>query len=93
MADANSMAGVVRLHAEAKALKLRPVIGCRIETVEGLVLPRLPGGPRGLRASVPADLGRADGDAGGEWQDKGVCEITLAMLAEWSAKEARGACS
>lgn len=36
LADANSLAGVVRLHTEAKALKLRPVIGCRIETVEGL---------------------------------------------------------
>ena len=36
IADANSMAGVVRLHTEANALKLRPVIGCRIETVEGL---------------------------------------------------------
>src|SRR6187402_2726652 len=36
IADANSMAGVVRIHTEAKTLKLRPVIGCRIETVEGL---------------------------------------------------------
>src|SRR3990170_7181558 len=36
IADANTMAGVVRLHTEAKTLKLRPVIGCRIETVEGL---------------------------------------------------------
>ena len=33
IADANSMAGVVRVHAEAKKLKLRPLIGCRIETV------------------------------------------------------------
>ena len=36
IADANSMAGVVRIHSEASTLKLRPVIGCRIETVEGL---------------------------------------------------------
>jgi len=36
IADANSMAGVVRIHTEAKTLKLRPVIGTRIETVEGL---------------------------------------------------------
>ena len=36
IADVNSMAGVVRLHTEAKTLKLRPLIGCRIETVEGL---------------------------------------------------------
>lgn len=36
IADVNSMAGVVRIHTEAKTLKMRPVIGCRIETVEGL---------------------------------------------------------
>ena len=35
IADANSMAGIVRIHSEAKTLKLKPVIGCRIETVEG----------------------------------------------------------
>src|SRR5690606_29908019 len=35
IADANSMAGVVRIHTTAKNLKLTPVIGCRIETVEG----------------------------------------------------------
>ena len=29
IADANSFAGVVRVHVEARALKLRPVIGCR----------------------------------------------------------------
>ena len=36
IADANSMAGVVRIHTEAQTLKLRPVIGARIETIEGL---------------------------------------------------------
>ena len=36
IADANSMAGVVRVHTETKKVKLRPVIGCRIETAEGL---------------------------------------------------------
>ncbi|MEQ8771716.1 MAG: PHP domain-containing protein, partial [Erythrobacter sp.] len=36
IADANSFAGVVRIHTEARTLKLRPVIGTRIETVEGL---------------------------------------------------------
>ena len=44
IADANTMAGVVRLHGEAKTLGLTPVIGCRIETTEGLefnaLLPR-----------------------------------------------------
>jgi error-prone DNA polymerase len=43
IADANSMAGVVRLHSEAKALGLRPVIGCRIETTEGLEFLAYPG--------------------------------------------------
>ena len=38
IADANSLAGVVRLHGEAQTLKLRPVIGARIETAEGLTL-------------------------------------------------------
>ena len=42
IADANSMAGVVRVHAEAKTLKLRPVIGCRIEVVEGLAFLPIP---------------------------------------------------
>ncbi|HTM96785.1 MAG TPA: PHP domain-containing protein, partial [Croceibacterium sp.] len=32
IADANSMAGIVRLHTNAKKVKLKPVIGCRIET-------------------------------------------------------------
>ena len=36
IADANSFAGVVRIHKEASTLKLRPVIGTRIEVVEGL---------------------------------------------------------
>ena len=36
IADLNSMAGVVRIHTEAETLRLRPVIGCRVETVEGL---------------------------------------------------------
>ena len=35
IADANSMAGVVRIHTEAKTVKLKPLIGCRVETVDG----------------------------------------------------------
>ena len=35
IADVNSLAGVVRLHTECTALGLRPIIGCRLETVEG----------------------------------------------------------
>ncbi|MFM5906632.1 MAG: PHP domain-containing protein, partial [Novosphingobium sp.] len=81
IADANSMAGVVRLHTEAKALGLRPVIGCRIETVEGLTFLAYPvdrhAYGRLCRLISAGRMARPDG----EWQDKGICEITLAMLA------------
>ena len=85
IADANSMAGVVRLHGEATALGLRPVIGCRIETVEGLEFLAYPhdraGYGRLCRLLSAGRMARPDG----AWQDKGVCEITLAMLAEHAA--------
>ncbi len=81
IADANSMAGVVRLHTEAKTLKLRPVIGCRIETVEGLSFFAYPADRQGYgrlcRLISAGRMGRLDGS----WQDKGVCEISLPMLA------------
>lgn len=37
VADLNTMAGVVRLHAEAKKANLRPVIGCRLRLMTGEV--------------------------------------------------------
>lgn len=81
IADANSMAGVVRLHGEAKALGMRPVIGCRIETVEGLTFLAYPvdrtAYGRLCRLISAGRMARPDG----EWQDKGVCEITVPMLA------------
>ena len=81
IADANSMAGVVRLHGEARALKLRPVIGCRIETVEGLAFLAYPKDRaaygRLCRLISAGRMATPEGD----WQDKGVCQITLAMLA------------
>ena len=81
VADANSMAGVVRIHGEAKALGLRPVIGCRIETVEGLAFLAYPHDRaaygRLCRLISAGRMARLDG----EWQAKGVCEIDLALLA------------
>jgi error-prone DNA polymerase len=81
IADANTMAGVVRLHTEARALGLRPVIGCRIETVEGLTFLAYPRNRaaygRLCRLISAGRMARLDG----EWQDKGVCDISLAMLA------------
>ncbi len=84
IADANSMAGVVRIHTEAKALKLRPVIGTRIETVEGLAFLAYPRDRAAYgRLCRLISTGRMQ-TLEGEWQDKGVCEISLSMLAEHS---------
>ncbi|WAT18237.1 error-prone DNA polymerase [Aurantiacibacter sp. MUD11] len=81
IADANSMAGVVRVHTEAKTLKLRPVIGCRIETVEGLAFLAYPKDRAAYgRLTALISAGRMN-TLDGEWQEKGVCEISLPMLA------------
>ncbi len=90
IADANSMAGVVRLHTEARALKLKPVIGCRIETTEGLAFLAYPTSRAAYgRLCRLISAGRM-ATPEGEWQDKGVCQITLAMLAAHSAKDGEG---
>ncbi len=84
IADANSMAGVVRMHAEAKTLKLRPVIGCRIEVVEGLAFLAYPTDRAAYgRLCTLISAGRM-ATLDGDWQDKGVCEISLSMLADYS---------
>ena len=75
IADANTMAGVVRLHSEAATLGLRPVSGCRIETAEGLAFLAYPGTRaaygRLCRLISAGPMARLDG----EWQDKGACDI------------------
>jgi len=84
IADANSMAGVVRAHTTARKLKLRPVIGCRIETVEGLVFLAYPTDRAAYgRLCRLISAGRM-GTLSGGWQAKGVCDISLAMLAAHS---------
>ncbi|MCD1624245.1 error-prone DNA polymerase [Citromicrobium bathyomarinum] len=82
IADANTMAGVVRIHTEAKTLKLRPVIGCRIETVEGLAFLAYPKDRAAYGCLCRLiSQGRMQ-TLSGKWQEKGVCEIDLAMLAD-----------
>jgi len=82
IADANSLAGIVRVHSEAATLKLRPVIGARIETVEGLTFLAYPRDrPAYGRLCQLLSAGRMS-TLKGEWQEKGVCEISLSMLAE-----------
>ncbi len=82
IADANSLAGVVRVHTEAKTLKMRPVIGCRVETVEGFTFLAYPQDRAAYgRLTTLISAGRM-GKLDGSWQDKGVCDISLAMLAK-----------
>ena len=84
IADANTMAGVVRVHTEAKTLKLKPVIGCRIETVEGLAFLAYPENRAAYgRVCRLISAGRM-ATLDGEWQAKGACDISLAMLADHS---------
>ena len=82
IADVNSMAGVVRIHTEAKKLKLKPVIGCRIETIEGLAFLAYPvdraAYGRLCRLISAGRMRKLDGS----WQDKGACDIDLSLLAE-----------
>jgi error-prone DNA polymerase len=81
IADANSMAGVVRIHGEAKTAQLTPVIGCRIESFEGatfLAYPR----DRAAYGRLCGMLSAAKmATIDGEWQAKGETEVTLTMLA------------
>ncbi|WP_421991210.1 error-prone DNA polymerase [Qipengyuania sp.] len=81
IADANTMAGVVRIHTEAKTLKMKPLIGCRIETVEGLAFLAYPTDRAAYgRLCRLISAGRMR-TLDGEWQEKGACDISLAMLA------------
>jgi error-prone DNA polymerase len=81
IADLNTMAGVVRLHTEARKASIRPVIGCRLRLISGeefLAYPR----DRSAygRLCVLLSKGKMN-DADGNWQAKGVCDISLADLA------------
>lgn len=80
IADVNSFAGVVRVHSESKTLKIRPVIGTRIETIEGLHFLAYPVDRAAYgRLCNLISTGRTRTLNGG-WQAKGKCEISLEML-------------
>ena len=81
IADLNTMAGVVRLHCEALKAALRPLIGCRLRLITGeefLAYPR----DRAAygRLCMLLSKGKMQ-NVNGDWQAKGVCDITLADLA------------
>ena len=84
IADLNSMAGVVRVHANAKRAKMRPVIGCRVELVEGHAFLAYPKDRAAYgRLCTLLSQGKMQ-TLDGEWQDKGECHLTLDMLATHS---------
>lgn len=84
-ADLNTMAGVVRLHAEARKAQVTPVIGCRLKLVTGdafLAYPR----NRAAYGRLCTLLSKGKMQAtNGSWQVKGACDITLDDLAQHSA--------
>ncbi len=81
VADLNTLAGVVRIHAEAKTAKLRPLIGCRLQLLTGeevLAYPR----DRAAYGRLSRLLSKGKmSDAAGGWQAKGACDLTLDDLA------------
>ncbi len=81
IADRNTLAGVVRLHTEATTARLRPVIGCRLVTIEGHHFLAYPA-DRAAYGRLSALLSHAKmATAEGAWQAKDGCDITLDMLA------------
>ncbi|MEM7543990.1 MAG: error-prone DNA polymerase [Pseudomonadota bacterium] len=85
IADLNTMAGVVRLHAEALKAHLRPVIGCRLQLVTGETFLAYPRNRTAYgRLCTLLSKGKMQ-TAEGDWQVKGQCDITLGDLAAHSA--------
>lgn len=83
-ADLNTMAGVVRLHAEALKAQIKPIIGCRLKLVTGeefLAYPR--DRPAYGRLCTLLSKGKM-ADPEGVWQLKGACDITLQDLIKHS---------
>ena len=81
IADLNTLAGVVRLHVEARKAGLRPVIGCRLTLASGETFLAYPKDRDAYgRLSRLLSKGKMR-DRQGNWQKKGVCDLTLDDLA------------
>ncbi|MDN3644638.1 error-prone DNA polymerase [Pontixanthobacter aestiaquae] len=81
IADRNTLAGVVRLHTEAKEAKLRPIIGARLDLIDTpsfLAYPKTRAG-YGRLSRLLSDGKMQTLDH--KWQKKGECHLTLEMLA------------
>jgi error-prone DNA polymerase len=81
IADLNTMAGIVRLHTEARKAQIRPVIGCRIQLISGEAMLAYPSDRAAYgRLCQLLSKGKMH-DVQGNWQAKGACDITLDDLA------------
>jgi error-prone DNA polymerase len=81
IADHNTLAGVVRVHTEAKKAKVRPLIGVRLVLMCGTQLLAYPRDVQAYaRLSVLLSRGKM-ADVEGGWQQKGETHLTLEMLA------------
>ncbi len=84
VADHNTLAGVVRVHAEAKTAKVRPLIGARLVLLCGTELLAYPR-DRSAYAQLSTLLSKGKmADVDGEWQLKGETHLTLEMVAAHS---------
>ncbi len=81
IADHNTLAGVVRLHVEARKAKVRPLIGARLVLVCGVEMLAYPA-DRDAYARLSTLLSKGKmADVNGDWQQKGETHLTLEMLA------------
>ncbi|MEP2921835.1 MAG: error-prone DNA polymerase [Sulfitobacter sp.] len=84
VADHNTLAGVVRVHTEARTAKVRPIIGARLVLLCGTELLAYPR-DRDAYARLSTLLSRGKMvDAQGGWQAKGETHLTLEMVAAHS---------
>ncbi len=82
IADRNTMAGIVRMHLNLKGVSIRPVIGCRLDLVEGLSFLAYPRDRAGYGHLCTLLSKGKRHDLAGKWQDKGECHIGLDDLTE-----------
>ncbi len=82
IADRNTMAGVVRLHTEAKTAKIRPIIGCRLDLLDAPSFLAYPTARPGYGHLCRLLSEGKMHDQAGAWQQKGICDLTLSMVAE-----------
>ena len=82
IADRNTLAGVVRFHAEAKTARVHPLIGVRLILSCGTEMLAYPCDRAAYaRLSTLLSKGKMT-DGQGNWQQKGETYLTLGMLAD-----------